>query len=127
MNAPADWYGRAAAAPRLIETPRPQPPGIIISDTTASVSPGVQASGYSVQLVGSNSRRVYLLIQNNCASTNIALAVGNGASASGLVIVPGGYYERQIYCFTQAVFVTFLAATTATDYITYEEGSSTQS
>lgn len=119
----ANWYGNALTASRTVERPRALTPPVVINDTTTSIVPGVQASGFSFLAVGANPNRVYLLIQNNTA-VNIAIAVGNAASPQGLLILPGGYYERQLYSFISSVYITVLGATVATDYVTVEEGSS---
>ena len=119
-----NWMQQGVTAPRGIEVPRTPIVTLYINDVTGSVYPGVRAAGYSFQVLGANVNRVYLLLQNNTASANISIAVGNSASSTGILIVPGGYYEREIYSFISSVFITLLGATTGTDYITYEEGSS---
>lgn len=115
-------YQRAALARSGVYVP----PRVVrvsqISDSTNGVAFGAQASGYSTQVVGYNPNREYLLIQNNCASASIAVGFG-AANALGIVVLAGGYYERQIYTSTQPVFITLLAASAAGDYVTVEEGS----
>lgn len=118
----ASWYDDVARQSRVIERPRAVAPRSLTNDTTGAIVIGAQAAGYNQQLIGSNINRNYLLIQNN-TTVNISLAVGNGPSSTGLIILPGGYYERQIYCFPQAVFVTLIAASATNDYISYEEGT----
>lgn len=121
-----NWYQDAATARRAIELPRVATPPTIVNDTTSAVVVGAQAAGFSVQLVGANPNRVYLLVQNN-TTVNISIAVGNGPSAQGIILTPGatpgGNYEREIYCFVSAVYVTLLAASAAGDFVTVEEGS----
>lgn len=125
-----NWYKDDATARRFIERPVVAPPPVIINDTTSAVVVGAQALGFSTQLVGANPNRVYLLIQNN-TTVNISIAVGNGPSSQGIILTPGttpgGNYEREIYCFISAVYVTLLAASAAGDFITVEEGSSVRS
>ena len=94
----------------------------VINDSTSGISIGAQASGYVFLLAGSNINRQYILIQNNSATA--AIAVGFGApNAQGLKILAGGYYERELYCPTQQIYATLLAASAAGDYVSIEEGS----
>jgi len=117
-----DWETQQLTARRAIDIPTAQQRPTQINDTTSALVVGAQPSGFTVLAVGANSNREYLLIQNN-TTVNISIAVGNAGSATGLLIVPGGYYERQIYCFVSAVYITLLAASGANDYVTIEEGS----
>lgn len=122
----ADSLLEPALQPRGVFAPRANLPPIGCQDSTSGFGVGSYASGASFQLTGTNLNRCYILIQNN-TSNNIALAIG-GANNQGLLIVPGGYYERQINgnlrtIFTQSVYCTLLGAPAATDYVTIEEGS----
>lgn len=101
----------------------PPPPSLRVytNDNTSGIVIGAQASGYVLAILGANLNRVYVLVQNN---TTVKLALGIGSpNIQGLVILPGGYYERQFYTFTQQIYATLLAASVAGDYVTVEEGS----
>lgn len=116
------WYTNDLTARRSPAFPQTVTHPSGINDTTSSVVVGAQPSGYSFMGLGSNTNRMYVLIQNN-TTVNISLAAGNAASPTGILLLPGGYYERQIYTFTSAIYITLLGASAANDYVTLEEGS----
>ena len=113
---------RAALARGGISVPQLPLSRTLINDTSSGIVIGAQAPGFNVAVSGANPNRVYLLIQNN-TSAKIAIGVGS-PNALGLVLLPGGYYERELYAFTQQIYITLLAVSAVGDYISVEEGSS---
>ena len=105
-----------------IYTPPAPVARIVTNDNTSGLVIGAQLAGYVFNILGANLNRVYVLIQNN---TTVSLAIGVGSpNNKGIVLLAGGYYERQFYTFTQQIYGTLLGASVAGDYVTVEEGSS---
>ena len=115
-------YVTAGIARAGVFVPKPPMVGNVVNDTSSGIAIGAQAAGYVFIAAGVNTSRVYVLIQNN---TTASLSLGMGSpNAQGILLLPGGYYERELYAFTQQIYVTLLAASAAGDYVTVEEGSS---
>lgn len=110
----------AVARSGIYSPPRPLAKSVT-NDGTSAIFPGVQSANFTFVLSGANTNRVYILIQNNTA---VSLALGFGApNKSGIKLLSGGYYERELYTPIQQIFATLLAPSIATDYVSVEEGS----
>ena len=104
------------------------PPGVLPTggtqnDQTSSYALAGATLNLPVLIMAANSQRTYFAIQNNASG---AISIGIGApTLQGIILQPGGSYERWYAMTAQPFFAVPLFAPAATDFVTVDEGTMT--